>query len=115
MPNKRNSLMTFTLADIAKAAEESAMQCYGVVDLVKSDLSHDLLLTEKLKKSGLSGAVASKRKAGYEIDLYLVLGYALRVTEVVVEIQKKVKYDLERKFKVKFNAINVYVQGIKNL
>ena len=114
MPNKKTEIVNFTLADIAKEAELSAMQCYGVVDLFKNDLSHDLLL-EKLKKSGPNGAVAFKRKAGYEIDLYLVLGYAVRITEVVVEIQKKVKYDLEKKFKIHFNAINVYVQGIKSL
>lgn len=104
---------TFTLADIAKEAELSAIQCYGVVDLYKNQSGDDLI--ERLKSNSINGAIARKRRNGYEIDLYIVLGYAVRMTEVVVEIQKKVKYDLEKKFKVHFNAINIYVQGVKSL
>lgn len=110
---QKNSI-NFTLADIAKEAENSAMQCYGVIDLCTVDSSHKELIN-CLKKNGLSGAIAHKGKFGYEIDLYIVIAFGIRVTEVLVEIQKKVKYDLERKFKVHFAAINVYVQGVKSL
>ncbi len=111
MPKKENSneIVAFTLADIAKAAELSAVQCYGVVDLYSSENS------KHQGNKNPVGAIARKTKNGYEIDLYLILGYAIRMTEVVVEIQKKVKYDLEKKFKVHFNAINIYVQGVKSL
>jgi uncharacterized alkaline shock family protein YloU len=37
------------------------------------------------------------------------------VTEIVGEVQKKVKYDLELKFSMKFAAVNVYVQSLKTL
>ncbi len=114
MAKKEVKTINFTLADIAKEAELSATQCYGVIDLFKNDLANDDLI-ERLKKNGPNGAVARKKKDGYEIDLYLVLSFGVRLTEVVVEIQKKVKYDLEKIFKVHFNAINIYVQGVKSL
>jgi uncharacterized alkaline shock family protein YloU len=37
----------------------------------------------------------------------------VKMTEIITEVQKKVKYDLEKKFIVKFKAVNVYIQSIK--
>ena len=47
------------------------------------------------------------------MDLYIVISYGVKISEVVGEVQKKVKYDLERGLDLKFNAINVFVQGIR--
>ena len=49
------------------------------------------------------------------MDIYIVVSYGLRITEIVSAVQKKVRYELEKTFNIKFAAINVYVQGIKNI
>ena len=100
----------FTLADIAKIAETAAMQCYGVVDLSSSDSFKDML-----KKGKTSGAVVRQKRDSYEIDLYIIVGFGVRITEVVFEVQKKVKFDLERQCHLPFSAINVYVQSVRTL
>ena len=56
-----------------------------------------------------------KRKHGIEIDMYIIVSYGVRITEVVSEVQKKVKYVLEKTLNMKFNYINVYVQNVKNI
>ena len=109
-----NNKIIFTLADIAKVAEQSALSCYGVVDLSKSD-SFRSEIREFLKKGSLNGANAFIGKNGYVIDLYIIVAFGVRVTEVVTEVQKKVKYDLEKQFKVPFKTINVFVQGVKDI
>ena len=38
-----------------------------------------------------------------------------QITEVVSEVQKKVKYVLEKTLDMKFKAINVFVNDIKNV
>ena len=104
----------FTLADIAKVAEQSALSCYGVIDLSKSDSFRDEI-REFLKKGSLNGAIARNSKDGYVIDLYIIVAYGVRITEIVNEVQKKVRYDLEKQFKVSFKTINVFVQGVKEI
>jgi uncharacterized alkaline shock family protein YloU len=52
-------------------------------------------------------------KKGYEIDVFLLCAYGVKLPEVCSEVQKKVKYDLEKTFGMKFAAVNVYVQDIK--
>ena len=47
--------------------------------------------------------------------MYIIVSYGVRITEVVSEVQKKVKYVLEKTLNRKFNTINVYVQDIKDL
>ncbi len=111
---KKKEPVGFTLADIAKVAENSALTCYGVVDLSKEE-SFKTDILELLKKGTPSGAVAKQTKNGLEIDLYIILAYGVRITEIVSEVQKKVRYDLEKTFKIPFNAINVYVQGVKSI
>ena len=73
-------------------------------------------INELLKKENYSkGIIVKKNKEGLAVDVYIVVGYGLRITEIVSAVQKKVKYELERTFDIKFSAINVYVQGVKNI
>ena len=68
-----------------------------------------------IKKDYYKGVIPKKIKNGYAVDLYIVVAYGVKITEIVTEVQKKVKYVLEKTFDIKFKAINVYVQGIKIL
>ena len=90
--NKSNSYgnIDISLEAISSAAANTTIQCYGVVGM-------------------------AKKNSFNEIDLFMIVAFGVRITEVVSEVQKKVKYDLEQKFNIKFKAINVYVQGIKNI
>ena len=110
---QKSKSTSFTLADIAKAAENSAMQCYGVIDLSHND-SFYYELRELLKKGNTSGAIVRQRKGALEIDLYITISYGVRISEIALEVQKKVKFDLEKQFHLSFKAINVYVQSVKD-
>ena len=109
-------VINITSDAIAQVAGNAASQCYGVVGMaqkksLRSELNELLLKNENFNK----GVFVTKRKDSFEVDIYIVVGYGLRITEVASEVQKKVKFDLERAFNMKFAFINVYVQGIKNL
>ena len=100
---------------LAKIVGLSTMECYGVVGMAKKNSFNEIDNFFK-KDNFYQGVVAKKNKANtYEIDLFIIVAFGVRITEVVSEVQKKVKYDLEQKFNIKFKAINVYVQGIKNI
>ena len=121
--------INITLDAVAAVAGNAATECYGVVGMsskrsIKEEInliSNVTSLTkeeinELLKKENYSkGIIVKKNKEGLEVDVYIVVGYGLRITEIVSAVQKKVKYELERTFDIKFSAINVYVQGVKNI
>jgi uncharacterized alkaline shock family protein YloU len=95
---------------------KAATECYGVVGMSKKKSIKDEI-NELLKKENYSKGIYVKKnnKNQIEVDIYIVVGYGLRITEIVSAVQKKVKYELEKTFNIKFSAINIYVQGIKNI
>lgn len=101
---------------IASVAGSAAIECYGVVGLSAKDSISDRVDNLLGKQNFQQGIICEKeKKGGYNINLYLVVASETRITEIVTEIQKKVKYILEKTFGIKFEKVNVYVQGIKEI
>ncbi len=98
---------------IATLAGGVVSECYGVVGMASQKILKDGL-AELLKKENYSrGVVVRKTETGYELDLYIVISFGVKITEVVAEVQKKVKYMLEKTLEQDFDKINVFVQGVK--
>ena len=98
---------------VATLTGSAVVECYGVVGMTSQKLIKDGI-NELLKKENYSKGVIVRNTAdGIEVDLYVVIGYSVKVTEVVNEIQKRVKYTLEKTLDMDVVAVNVYVQGIK--
>lgn len=98
---------------IASVAGNAASECYGVIGLVPraslADAAREVLRLEEYVK----GIYARKGKKGYEVDVYLCCAYGVKLSEVLSEVQKKVKYELEKAFGVHFASVNVFVVDIK--
>lgn len=98
---------------IAMLAGGVVTECYGVVGMASQQVFKDGL-AELLKGENFSkGVIVRSTDDGFELDLYIIVSYNVRISEVVLEVQKKAKYMLEKTLQQKFSAINVFVQGIK--
>ena len=103
-----------SLEAVASVAGRAASECYGVVGLAPKSKSVVDNVAALLKAEEFAKGVTTRRgKKGFEVDLYLYGAYDVKLTEVVSEVRKKVKYDLEKTFGVKFEAVNVYIQDIR--
>jgi uncharacterized alkaline shock family protein YloU len=100
---------------IANVAGEAALEVYGVVGLAsKNSLRENI--NELLKKDDyIKGVYCKKVKNAYEVDVYVVVAYGVKITEVISELQKKVTYVLEKTFQIPFKKVNVFVQDIKEI
>lgn len=115
------SIDRFTqLGDIKISAEAISMlaggiimECYGVVGMASQKLLKDGFAELLGRENYSRGVVVKKNEEGYEIDLYVILSYGVKISEVVASIQEKVKYTLEKTLEQSFTKVNVYVQGIK--
>lgn len=98
---------------IASLAGGVVTECYGVVGMASQKLVKDGI-AELLKKDNYSkGVVVRQKEDDLELDLYIIVSYGIKISEVVNEVQKKMKYMLEKSLELDFNTINVYVQGVK--
>lgn len=105
--------LTVSEEAIASLAGGVVSECYGVVGMASQKIVKDGI-AELLKKDNYSkGIVVRTKETGYEIDLYIIISYGVKISEVVFEVQKKVKYMLEKTLEQDFTHINVYVQGVK--
>lgn len=106
--------ITISSQAIETIANDAALNCYGVVALThkqKPTNTLDQLLKRDPKES--IGAVAKKTSDGWVIDIYVVVAFGLKITEIISGIQEQIKYVLEKKFDIKFRAINVFIEGVK--
>jgi uncharacterized alkaline shock family protein YloU len=68
----------------------------------------EILPSDKYKK-----AISIKEINGsYDIDVHIGIIFPTKVTEIINEVQKRVKYVLEKTFAIKFNKISLYVDGL---
>lgn len=114
---KSNQFGTINISNEAIATLTGGVvtECYGVVGMASQQIFKDGL-AELLKGENFSkGIVVRKAKDtdAFELDLYIIVSYNVKISEVVFEVQKKVKYMLEKTLQQEFNTINVFVQGIK--
>ncbi len=104
--------INISLEAIASVAGDSATSCFGVVGLsARNSLIDDvnfLLGRENFSK----GINVEKHKKDYSVNVYLILAPDVKVSEIAIEAQKKIKYDLEKTFGIKFKAVNIFIQGI---
>ena len=98
---------------IATICGGAATECYGVVGMASQKMLKDGFY-ELLKKDNFSrGIITRDGLTGLIVDMYIFVGYGMKISEIVYEVQKRVKYVLEKSLDVRVEAVNVYVQGIK--
>jgi uncharacterized alkaline shock family protein YloU len=98
---------------LASLAGGVITECYGVVGMASKKVLRDGW-SEILKKDNYAkGVVVRTTDKGIEIDLYIIVSFGVKISEVVQEAQKKVKYVLEKSLNIELSAVNVFVQGVR--
>lgn len=100
---------------IASVVADAVLECYGIVGIAKKSSIHETII-EILKRGSYSnGIFVAQDKNFVSIDLYVVVAYNVKITEVLGEVQKRVKYVAEKTFGIKVKAVNVFAQSLKKV
>ncbi len=97
---------------IASIASESVLRCYGVVGMSAATLGDgiaEVLQVDKLHR-GVQVNMVDDRIA---IDLYVVVEYGTRVSEVARNVAESVKFSVEKALGMPVAEVNVHVQGLR--
>lgn len=98
---------------IANLAGGVITECYGVVGMASRQVLRDGWCELLKKENYAKGVVVRRTDAGLEIDLYIIVSFGIKISEIVQEAQKKVKYILEKSLSEEIAAVNVFVQGVR--
>lgn len=98
---------------IAVIAGSAALDCYGLVGMASRKGLKDGI-AELLGRENLSRGVEVRHEGERtHLDLYVIVSYGTKISEVAHNIQSKVKYVLEEVVGLKVDYVNINVQGVR--
>jgi len=98
---------------IASVAGGAAVSCYGIIGMASKNQVKDGI-TEILGKENYSKGIIVKKDDGkLVIDLYIIVMYGTKISEIANNVQSSVKYQIEKTLGVKVDEVNIFIQGIK--
>ncbi|TLS37325.1 Asp23/Gls24 family envelope stress response protein [Pseudalkalibacillus caeni] len=100
---------------IAAIAGGAAIDCYGIVGMASQKQLKDGI-TELLGKDNFSRGIVVRKETEEEevhIDMYIIVSYGTKISEVAHNVQTKVKYQLDQMIGLAVDSVNIYVQGVR--
>lgn len=98
---------------VASITGNAATECYGVVGMSSQKIMKDGFYGLLGKDNYSKGIVVEDGETGIIINVYIIVGYGIKISQVVYEVQKKVKYVLESTLDVGIESVNVFVQSVR--
>lgn len=96
---------------IAAIAEEAVLQCYGIVGLA-SRRRRGIWTSIAPAARDQGGVVVRVDGDQVTLDLYVIIEYGTRISEVARNVMSSVKFAVEQALGVPVRQVNVNVQGI---
>lgn len=98
-------------AVIAALAAEAVKECYGVVGMSRRNLLDEL--AGSLQRGTRRGIDVTIGDSGVTIDVFVVVEYGIRLTEVANSVMRRVYFTLTNKAGIPVAAVNVHVQELR--
>ena len=97
---------------LATIAGVAAVECYGIVGMASKRLKDGLV--ELLGRENLSrGVTVNISEDAIVIQLNIIVGYGVRISEVAANVREKVKYMVETMSGLPVTKVNIHVRGVK--
>lgn len=98
---------------IATVVGGAATEIFGIVGMASKNQIRDNL-NEILKRDNYSkGVVIRQEDEGIAVDVYIIVGYGTKISEVCRNVQDKVKYNLDSMLGITAESVNIIVQGVR--
>ena len=97
---------------IASVASDAVLSCYGIVGMSAATVRDgiaEILQVDKLHR----GVEVEVVDDSIVVDLYVVVQYGTRISEVAHNVMENVKFRIEQALSMRVNQVNVHVQGLR--
>ena len=112
--NTSNAYGKISISDmaIAKVASHTALECYGIVELVSRRFTDSLAELLKRDAGGRGVKITTSGNRIY-IDVYVIVKYGVSIGAVADSLREAVKYKVENFTGMIVDTVNVNVIGVK--
>ncbi|MFV0557106.1 MAG: Asp23/Gls24 family envelope stress response protein [Enterococcus sp.] len=100
---------------IATIVGGAATDVFGIVGMASKNQIKDNFNEILRKESYSKGVVVRQTEPGIAVDVYTIVSYGTKISEVSRNVQEKVKYNLETMLGITAISVNVFVQGVRVL
>jgi|SRR5699024_2689026 len=105
--------VTITNDVIATIAGGAAENCYGIVGMASKNQIRDGI-SDILRKENFSrGVIVRQEEDDLNIDMYIIVNYGTKISEIAHNVQSQVKYTLNQSLGLSIHSVNIYVQGVR--
>ncbi|WP_163101459.1 Asp23/Gls24 family envelope stress response protein [Peribacillus alkalitolerans] len=98
---------------IATVAGGAAVDCYGIVGMASKKQLKDGIAEILRRENFTKGVVVRQEQEGVHIDMYIIVSYGTKISEIAHNVQSKVKYTLDKTVGLAVDSVNIYVQGVR--
>ncbi|MBI5974570.1 Asp23/Gls24 family envelope stress response protein [Staphylococcus canis] len=98
---------------IASVVGGKAVECYGIVGMASRQQVRDGIAEILGHENYARGIVVRENDDVLDIDMYIIVSYGVKISEVAQNVQATVKYTLEHTLKLTVNSVNIFVQGVR--
>ncbi len=98
---------------VATIAGGAAVDCYGIVGMASQKQLKDGLSEILGKENFQRGVIIREENEEIHIDMYIIVSYGTKISEVAHNVQTKVKYQLEKMLGLVVDSVNIFVQGVR--
>ncbi|MDV2685385.1 Asp23/Gls24 family envelope stress response protein [Alkalihalophilus sp. As8PL] len=98
---------------VATIAGGAAVDCYGIVGMASQKQIKDGITDLLGKENFRRGVVIREIDEDIHIDMYIIVSYGTKISEVAYNVQTKVKYQLEQMLGLDVDSVNIFVQGVR--
>src|SRR5690625_1891577 len=111
--NNQNGHITITNEVIATIAGGAAVECYGIVGMASKSQIRDGFAEIIGKENYSRGVIVRQEDNNLHIDMYIIVSYGTKISEVAHNVQSQVKYKLNQSLGLDVNSVNIYIQGVR--
>jgi uncharacterized alkaline shock family protein YloU len=97
---------------VGAIAAHASLGCYGIAGMAARGLRDGF--AELLRRENVArGVEVIEIEGGLAIDVFVIVQYGIRISEVAHNLQQTVKFEVERAVNVPVAQVNVNVQGVR--
>jgi uncharacterized alkaline shock family protein YloU len=98
---------------IATVAGGAAVDCYGIIGMSSKKQFKDGIAEILRKENFTKGVIVRQEEEEVHIDMYIIVSYGTKISEVAHNVQSKVKYTLDKTVGLAVDSVNIFVQGVR--
>lgn len=98
---------------IAAVVGKATTQNYGVVGMASKSYFRDGISDILNQENYARGVVVRDEEGLVVVDVYIIVNFGTKISEICRNVQSSVKYDLEKVLGISANVVNIFVQDVR--